>query len=294
MNDGTTRLRPRPGGTVSRLLALTLLTVATPAVAQEGPPATPATGEKPPASVGEKGDEPRLAVRPPTEGLLRTSDLAYGGLFFGLLASVEPLAPVEEALYDPGAPPADGPLVSTATWAGNLWVDLGLTTTLWAGGALVGADGVSEFGMRSVQALVAADALATLFKFGLGRQRPDAGGEPDVFRPGQWNHDYFSFPSGHTAHVFALASVLDGTTDAAWVPWLVYPTAAAVGASRIVKKKHWPTDVIAGAAVGVFAGELVSRIHGEGEAGDAGTSPRLEVAPGRHGTVLVGLAIPTR
>lgn len=60
--------------------------------------------------------------------------------------------------------------------------------------------------------------------------------------------DNFSFPSGHTLHA-ALFSIL----AIAYFPptaWLCLPFAALVAASRLVLGLHYPTDVLAGAAIG--------------------------------------------
>lgn len=60
--------------------------------------------------------------------------------------------------------------------------------------------------------------------------------------------DEFSFPSGHTLHAVAFAMVA-----LAYFPWLapiVVPFALLVALSRIILGLHYPTDVLAGAAIG--------------------------------------------
>lgn len=60
--------------------------------------------------------------------------------------------------------------------------------------------------------------------------------------------DRFSFPSGHTLHAVAFTLVA-----AAYYPLLGAPLAAAsaaVAASRVVLGLHYPSDVLAGAALG--------------------------------------------
>ena len=64
--------------------------------------------------------------------------------------------------------------------------------------------------------------------------------------------DRFSFPSGHTAAAFVIV-VLVGH----FFPWLVVPAilwASLVGFSRIYLGVHYPTDILAGMAVGVLCG----------------------------------------
>jgi undecaprenyl-diphosphatase len=60
--------------------------------------------------------------------------------------------------------------------------------------------------------------------------------------------DQFSFPSGHTLHAVAFSG-----TALAYFPelaWLLVPFTAMVAASRLVLGLHYPTDVLAGAAIG--------------------------------------------
>lgn len=65
-------------------------------------------------------------------------------------------------------------------------------------------------------------------------------------------HAHFSFPSGHTATVFALAGVILLNEPRLRPPWphLILLAAILVGWSRIVVGVHWPVDVLAGAALG--------------------------------------------
>jgi membrane-associated phospholipid phosphatase len=60
-----------------------------------------------------------------------------------------------------------------------------------------------------------------------------------------------SFPSGHAAGAFAIATVVATRYHShRWVPWAVYGFASAVGLSRITTSAHFPSDVFLGAALG--------------------------------------------
>jgi len=60
-----------------------------------------------------------------------------------------------------------------------------------------------------------------------------------------------SFPSGHAAGVFSVATVIASRYhNHRWVPWVAYGFAAAVSFSRITTLSHFPSDVFLGAAVG--------------------------------------------
>lgn len=62
--------------------------------------------------------------------------------------------------------------------------------------------------------------------------------------------DRFSFPSGHTLHAVAFSSVVLVYYPA--LAWLLVPFTLLVAASRVVLGLHYPSDVLAGAAIGAL------------------------------------------
>lgn len=88
----------------------------------------------------------------------------------------------------------------------------------------------------------------------IGRVRPTAEAA-SAFEPFSWRADYASMPSGHSIAAFgALAAI--GLVFPRARPYLwVY--AITIGVSRVVVSAHFPSDVIAGAAFGVFGVILV-------------------------------------
>ncbi|MES2827626.1 MAG: phosphatase PAP2 family protein [Bacteroidota bacterium] len=85
----------------------------------------------------------------------------------------------------------------------------------------------------------------TVLKHITKRERPD-------------NSVFNSFPSGHTATVFASAEFLKREYGEAY-PWLGYTgyaVATATGALRMYNNRHWFSDVVAGAGFGVLSTKL--------------------------------------
>lgn len=64
-----------------------------------------------------------------------------------------------------------------------------------------------------------------------------------------------SFPSGHSA--MAAAGALAATRMFPQAGWVLWPVAATIASSRVYLGVHWPTDVLAGAALGFAAAWLV-------------------------------------
>ena len=60
-----------------------------------------------------------------------------------------------------------------------------------------------------------------------------------------------SFPSGHAAAAFSIATVFAHRyRQHRWVPWVAYGVAATIGFSRLTTQAHFPSDVFLGAALG--------------------------------------------
>jgi membrane-associated phospholipid phosphatase len=88
-------------------------------------------------------------------------------------------------------------------------------------------------------------------------EAPDAGASWLGWQSGDETYDQESFPSGHSASAFALAAVL------AWayprLRALFWVLAIGCALSRFIDAVHWPTDCVAGAAIGYAVAWLTLR-----------------------------------
>lgn len=75
--------------------------------------------------------------------------------------------------------------------------------------------------------------------------------------------DYYSFPSGHTAAAFASAEFLrqEYKDVSPWYGIAGYAAAGATGVLRMYNNKHWVSDVVAGAGVGIASTKLAYWIY---------------------------------
>jgi undecaprenyl-diphosphatase len=66
--------------------------------------------------------------------------------------------------------------------------------------------------------------------------------------------DRYSFPSGHTLH--AVCFTWQACAHFPELAWVLLPLAALIAGSRVVLGLHYPSDVLAGAAIGAALAEL--------------------------------------
>lgn len=105
-------------------------------------------------------------------------------------------------------------------------------------------------------AMVIGDTLKELF----GRARPELLFTKDIygFYPLAGDYLHFSFPSGHTLRIFSLATGLGYIFP--YLRWPALTLATIEGASRVLALKHYPSDVLFGAFIGITAAVWAWRI----------------------------------
>lgn len=124
---------------------------------------------------------------------------------------------------------------------------------LWFGLAGLGAalddERRSQFA-RAAAAIAAAYGVNQLIKLAVRRRRPDIDGLPPLVGTGS----RISYPSAHASTSFAGARAL----APAWPSPVLYATAAAMAISRVYVGVHYPSDIVAGAALGAAVAELAA------------------------------------
>src|SRR5262245_46787936 len=108
----------------------------------------------------------------------------------------------------------------------------------WTGAVAFAAAGLIEFGV----------------KYMVGRPRPAAAAA-------LFPLELDSFPSGHATSVFAVATVLGSFYPA--LRWPLYGLAGAIALGRVYLARHYPSDVVAGALIGLVIASVILRHRGD-------------------------------
>ncbi|MEK7773300.1 MAG: phosphatase PAP2 family protein, partial [Deltaproteobacteria bacterium] len=146
--------------------------------------------------------------------------------------------------------------------AGDGLVLLGLSFLLYLAGAFLKKDALREAGKDGLISVIISGIAVNVFKAVFERPRIEHAANavlkllehPRLFDlSGRFN----SLPSGHTTISFALAFTLSRKFPSLRFP--LYAAAALVAASRVCLGSHYPSDVAAGAFLGMAIGWLLSK-----------------------------------
>jgi len=103
-----------------------------------------------------------------------------------------------------------------------------------------------------------AGILTELIKYTVNRDRPFITyPELEVLS----DHGGSSFPSGHTSAAFASATAISLAFPKWYIALPAYTWASCVGYSRMHLGCHYPSDVLAGAILGIGTGWIMSRVN---------------------------------
>ena len=133
----------------------------------------------------------------------------------------------------------------------------------FAAGQLGRSPMLADAGAHITESVVLAAVVTGLGKGIAGRALPGVK-TSEEFQWGRGFHSgngpFVSFPSGHTAAAFAMASALTEEA-AAWHPGIehyvgpvAYATASAIGLARLYQHVHWMSDLPLAAAIGTWSG----------------------------------------
>lgn len=105
--------------------------------------------------------------------------------------------------------------------------------------------------------VLCANLVTEALKYSIGRGRPFVGGKANAFNfmPFAGSEAYFSLPSAHAVTAFALAFAV----GAVWprTRLIMFAYALLIAVTRLVLLAHHPSDVVAGAVIGILASVAV-------------------------------------
>jgi len=118
---------------------------------------------------------------------------------------------------------------------------------------------LQETSILAEEAMVDSFILNGALGYGINRQTPSQGnGKGDFwpYGPKTWP-DGQSMPSNHSALAWSFARVVAMEYPTRGTELTVYALAASVSAARVIARKHFPSDVFVGAALGYYIGGYV-------------------------------------
>jgi membrane-associated phospholipid phosphatase len=133
-----------------------------------------------------------------------------------------------------------------------------LSSAVIVAGLAAQSAGVTRTGVRMLAAHALATGVKTALKRSIDRTRPDHaldnGYRMEAGDSG--THELSSFPSGHTAGAVAVAQAVARDAPPLAVPMRLF--AVAVALIQVPRCKHYISDVIVGAAIGLAAERVAS------------------------------------
>lgn len=140
-------------------------------------------------------------------------------------------------------------------------------------GEIAGSGELKGTILRAGAAAALATGISSGLKYTIGRNRPDLAGNNTQFRPFSGSN---SFPSGHTAAAFAIATAVANETQDSWSDFVLYGAASLTAISRINDNRHWASDVLIGGLIGHLSGRWVSKQMGPVRVSPVGVSVNLQ------------------
>lgn len=210
---------------------------------------------------------------------IKRDDLPWAGVIVGTTAGLLALdSRVGQGLSD--SPPGAGYTFSRRVGQlGTPLTGVGVAGAYYLFGRARSDERARVTGLLGLQAIADSVLVVEVLKNATQRPRPTFSGgrvrnhnaDGEFFAGGR------SFPSGHAAGAWALATVISKQYDhRPWIPPTAYGLASLVSVARITQRRHFPSDVFVGAVFGYLIGRHVSR------GGDGNSVPRrrtLQIRP---------------
>lgn len=198
----------------------------------------------------------------------------HGLLFVGAVAALSPLdEPARDGIQDLRSSGSND-VARAIRHVGQPEVYATVALGTVAAGLISGNSNITRAGARITSGIALGGATVALLKLGIGRRRPFSSEDQYTFGP--FSKVDASFPSGHTMTAFALATGVSDEVHSVPVTIGMYTLATGVAWSRMNDNKHWLTDVVAGAAIGITSVKLMNgrwRVFGI-------SAPRVLLGPG--------------
>jgi membrane-associated phospholipid phosphatase len=241
----------------SKLTALFAATVLCAGLLQ-GQEASRSEPPKPIIKTGEIGREPIGPITRLPKYIYRDQKwwMLFGGATAALIATDR--RTVEQI-------PASRDAVLAGKWGSRLgaaYTLLPLNAGVYFLGSATRNERLRETGILAFEALADSTIVELAIKGITQRERPLEGDGRGRFWKGQgrlWDAKA-SFPSGHAINSWALASIVAHEyPHPRIIPILAYGLSGTVVLSRLAAQKHFPSDVVAGSAMGWFIGDFIYR-----------------------------------
>jgi undecaprenyl-diphosphatase len=143
------------------------------------------------------------------------------------------------------------------TWIGKGWVLMAAAAILLGIGYRRTDPELKQAGALGLMALTIAGLAVQTIKHLVGRPRPDLADQGIMNWGPSLKSGYDSFPSGHAISAFAMAAVMTAVYPSG--RWVWYSLAVLVAFTRVYINAHFPSDVLAGAVLGLLIGLWVSK-----------------------------------
>jgi len=140
-------------------------------------------------------------------------------------------------------------------------------------GEIAGSNDIKGTILRAGAAAALATGISSGLKYTIGRNRPDIAGTNIEFRPFSGSN---SFPSGHTAAAFAIATAVADQTHDGWSDYVLYGAASITALSRINDNRHWTSDVLIGGLIGHLSAKWITRQMGPVRVAPTGVTVNLQ------------------